>query len=161
MTRTNKPQLSKKSSISEEKKKELFPFFAYLYSKELNPEKYGAAKSMEEWTALIQNNKEDIDTITKAASQLTDEDWQTVEQQYMEVQQNSQIQSIAKGARLKRLKEGSSIKKVTKVKGGMKKKHMCSCGCDLVLSKGNGGKLIESCSCKCKGGKMNKIKKMK
>jgi hypothetical protein len=36
------------SKIPDAKKKELFPYFAYLYSKQLNPEKYGSVASMEE-----------------------------------------------------------------------------------------------------------------
>lgn len=39
-------------------------------------------------------------------------------------------------------------------KGGKKK---CSCGCEMVLSKAAGGKVIETCACKC-GGKMKKKK---
>ena len=34
--------------MDEEKKKELFPFFAYLYSQQMNPEKYGKVTSMDE-----------------------------------------------------------------------------------------------------------------
>lgn len=34
--------------MDETKKKELFPYFAYLYSQQMNPEKYGQIESMEE-----------------------------------------------------------------------------------------------------------------
>ena len=34
--------------ISDEQKQELFPYFAYLYSQQLDPDKYGAASSMDE-----------------------------------------------------------------------------------------------------------------
>lgn len=34
--------------MTNEKKKELFPFFALLYSKQLNPEKYGVIEDIEE-----------------------------------------------------------------------------------------------------------------
>jgi hypothetical protein len=34
--------------MTDEKKKELFPFFALVYSRQLNPEKYGAVESYEE-----------------------------------------------------------------------------------------------------------------
>lgn len=60
--------------MTDEKKQELFPYFAYLYSQQMNPDKYGNGKSIEEWTSLIKESPEDIDAITKAASQLSDED---------------------------------------------------------------------------------------
>ncbi len=34
--------------MTDDKKKELFPYFAYLYSQEINPEKYGQASSIDE-----------------------------------------------------------------------------------------------------------------
>lgn len=132
------------SRIPNEKKKELFPYFAYLYSKELNPEKYGSVTSMEEWTNLIQNSKEDIDTITKAASELTDEDWMAVAKQYEQAQSGTQ-------------QDVPIVKPETFKKGGSMKKK-CSCGCDLVLSKDKGGKLTSKCACNCGGGKLKKKK---
>ena len=60
--------------MTDEKKKQLFPYFAYLYSQQLNPEKYGNTESIEEWTSLIQENPEDIEEITSAASGLSDDD---------------------------------------------------------------------------------------
>ena len=60
--------------MTDEKKKELFPYFAYLYSQELNPDKYGNVSSAEEWTSLIQESPEDINEISAAALELTDED---------------------------------------------------------------------------------------
>ena len=180
----------------EEKKKRLFPYFAYLYSKQLNPDKYGAAKTMEEWSSLIQNNKQDVETITKAAAKLTDKDWDDLEKEYEKEQQEGQQQQAqyaAKGTKLKQLKEKASTrekavakdpnksvpKKETKAaqksiddvpepkvkpakttpqlkKGSTVKKRKCSCGCNLVLTKGEGGKITEKCACNCKGGKIKK-----
>lgn len=60
--------------MTEEKKQKLFPIFAFLYSKEMNPEKYGKVTSIEEWTALIQESPEDIEAITQAATQLSDDE---------------------------------------------------------------------------------------
>ena len=60
--------------MTDEKKKELFPYFAYLYSQQIDPDKYGSVSSPEEWTNLIQENEEDLNTITEAATKLTDED---------------------------------------------------------------------------------------
>ena len=34
--------------MTDEKKRELFPYFAYLYSQEINPEKYGQVESIED-----------------------------------------------------------------------------------------------------------------
>lgn len=138
-------------ALTDEQKQELFPFFAYIYSQQLNPDRYGTAKSMEEWTSLIQESEEDINTIVKAAGELSDEDWTTINNQYMESQQEpaqERIQFAAKGAKLKQ----SAI--VTKSKGG----KTCSCGCKMLLSKEAGGKLKSTCACKC-GGKMKKKNK--
>ena len=228
-------QLGGAININEEKKKELFPYFAYIYSQKLNPEKYGTATSLEEWTALIQDNPEDVDIITEAAGQLSNDDWESISQQYAEAQQGEQVdltkkpQSAAKGANLKMLKSQKTTpnKEVTKaisnpvltkatggkanivepkpterystskpiksktelnsdgtykftgkyetvtptatkekggkvvpikdkvklIKKGSSKK--CTCGCELIKSKAAGGKVIETCACKC-GGKMKK-----
>lgn len=160
-------------AITKEQKEVLFPYFAYLYSKKMNPEKYSSATSVQEWVELIQDNKEDIDAITKAATQLTDEDWKELEDQYHQEQQieSEKVQMVAKGAKLKKLK-GDSIKNankevtqaiskpvITQGKKGMKAKRKCSCGCNLILSKENGGKVTEKCSCNCKGGKLKMKKK--
>lgn len=45
-------------------------------------------------------------------------------------------------------------------KGGKMNKKKCACGCDLVISKGDGGKLTSTCACKC-GGKLEKGGKLK
>lgn len=34
--------------MTEEKKKQLFPYFAYVYSQQLNPNKYGEVSSFDE-----------------------------------------------------------------------------------------------------------------
>lgn len=122
------------SNTLEKKKEKLFPFFAYLYSKELNPEKYGSVNSIEDWSSIIQNNEEDISVIVKAATQLTEEDWNSLEKQYNQIEKDKEIQVAAKG---------------TKLKETSKKKKKCSCGCDLILSKEKGGKIIETCACGC------------
>lgn len=148
--------------MDEEKKKELFPFFAYLYSQQMNPEKYGKVTSMDEWIELIQEDEEDVKKVTEAAKKLTDEEWDLLDKQYAEIQsKESSVETslfAKKGAVLKILKEQKVSKQISlptfKVGGKIKK---CSCGCNLVLSKGTGGKLTESCACKC-GGKIKKKK---
>ena len=111
--------------MTEEKKQQLFPYFAYLFSQEINPEKYGAAESVEEWTNLIQDNPEDIEQIATAAKQLSDEDWEELEAQYAEAQGAEEAQLAKKGAKLKKLQE---LKK-----GGKKKR--CACGCEMISKK--------------------------
>ena len=132
--------------MTEEKKKQLFPYFAYLYSQQLNPEKYGNAESIEEWTSLIQESPEDIEEITNAASGLSDDDWAEIEAQYNEEQSSDEVEMAKKGAKLKKLQ---ALKKSPKAK-------KCACGCDLVTFKEKGGKLSTKCSCNCKGGKVSK-----
>lgn len=153
------------AKISDEKKQELFPYFAYLYSQQLDPEKYGSIKSMKEWIELIQDNEEDIEAITKAAEKLTPEDWDSLEVQYNQAKEtgaqeiaSQETQYAAKGAKLKKLRALNNIEIVESYKKGGKstksaksKKKKCKCGCDLILSKGTGGKIIQKCSCGCKG----------
>ena len=126
--------------MTEEKKKQLFPYFAYLYSQQLNPEKYGNAESIEEWTSLIQESPEDIEEITSAASGLSDDDWAEIEAQYNEEQSSDEVEMAKKGAKLKKLKE---FKKGAK----MGKKKKCACGCDLISKKEFGGTIVDTCTC--------------
>lgn len=160
-------QLGGAINITDDKKKELFPYFAYVYSQQMNPEKYGSVQSIEEWTALIQENEKDIKTITKAAAKLSNDDWDKLNQQYAEAQSTSGKQDIvtaAKGTKLQKLSDNKNKKPIqlpvlATAKGGKvkPKKTKCSCGCDLILSKAEGGKVISTCSCKC-GGKIKKKK---
>jgi len=145
-------------NITEDQKKELFPFFAYLYSQQLNPEKYGQLKPDEEWSSLISDDEDAINQITKAYTQLKDEDIIALseqQKQYVEAQKSTtpNMQYAAKGTTIKKLQEFS------KAKGGKiaPKKKKCSCGCDLISTKAEGGKIVETCSCKC-GGKLKKKK---
>lgn len=126
--------------MTDEQKQELFPYFAYTYSKQTNPEKYGNI-SFKQWYSEIQNNQDpdlNIDEIKEYASQLPEEEWDNLGQMYEQEQSQSELQFAAKGAKLKMLKN---------------KTKKCSCGCDMITVKGEGGKLISSCSCKC-GGKL-------
>ena len=124
--------------MTDERKQELFPYFAYMYSQQMDPDKYGNV-STDEWSNLIKDNQDDIDKITEAAGQLGDEDWDQLDKQYTDSQQQSQdsdLQFAAKGAKLKKLKATKTAK--------------CSCGCELITTKEEGGKLSTKCACGCK-----------
>ena len=122
--------------MDETKKKELFPYFAYLYSQQMNPEKYGQIESMEEWIKTIQESEDDTQQIIQAAEQLTDEDWTNLDEQYSQQKESNDAMLAAKGAKLKKLKN---------------KAKKCKCGCDMVTVKEKGGKMISKCSCGCGG----------
>lgn len=153
--------------MDETKKQQLFPYFAYLYSQQLNPEKYGQVNSIEEWTKLIQESPEDIEKITAAAGELGEEDWTSLEQQYAEAQEES-VQFAKKGAKLKQLKQGAvknankevntAVSKpvITQAKKGMKNPKRCKCGCELITVKEDGGKLTSKCACGCSTKKLKK-----
>lgn len=137
--------------MTDEKKKQLFPIFAYLYSKQLNPQKYGEAPKggldetdFKNWTEVIQQNPEDMDAITQAATKLSDEEWDS-----LETQVSQQTPSAKSGAKLNKLKKLQSLKK-----GAAPKK--CGCGCNLIDYKEAGGKMSSKCACKCGGGSMKK-----
>lgn len=133
--------------MTEEKKKQLFPIFAFLYSKQLNPEKYGKVQSIEEWTKLIQESPEDVELITQEASKLSDEGWSDIESQVS--QESSESPQFAKaGAKLNTLKK---LQKHKASKSSEPKK--CTCGCTMVDKKEKGGKIVSSCSCGCKAEK--------
>lgn len=124
--------------MTDERKQELFPYFAYMYSQQMDPDKYGNV-STDEWSNLIKDNQDDIDKITEAAGQLGDEDWDQLDKQYTDSQQQSQdsdLQFAAKGAKLKKLKATKTAK--------------CSCGCELITTKEEGGKISTKCACGCK-----------
>lgn len=57
-----------------EKKQQLFPYFAFLYSKQVNPEKYESVEDMEEWSSLIESDEDTLSKINQVVEQLTDED---------------------------------------------------------------------------------------
>lgn len=129
--------------MKKEQVEKLLPYFAYKYSKQLNPEKYGEV-SMEEWANLIGQNPEDEKAIVEAAKALTEEDWSALDKEYSSmVQESSSPQFAEKGAKLEYLK-----KLKTKQSKPVAKK--CSCGCDLIEKKDKGGKIISTCSCGCK-----------
>lgn len=148
--------------MTDEKKKQLFPFFAYMYSKQLNPEKYGRINNIKEWTNAIKDNTEDINTISKRAAALTDEEWDGIDQEYANQTQDesgnpvtntdTDAQYAKKGAKLKELQEFKKGKKIPEVK-------KCGCGCDMIDVKEEGGKISSHCSCKC-GGKVKKESKI-
>ena len=124
--------------MNNEEKKALFPFFAYQFSQKMNPEKYGATSSIEEWSQLLQENEADANTIIAEAEKLTDEDWNELNKQYSEQQANEKLEEVqyaAKGAKLKKLSSMKSKK--------------CKCGCSMITTKEEGGKLSMKCSCGC------------
>lgn len=128
------------------RKKELFPYFAYSYSRENDPAKYGNAVEFDEWYGIIKDDEPMLDKITQEAGGLEDSAWELLEEKYAATDDSvSEEPQIAKcGAKIKTLKHkrGNKMKK-------------CSCGCDLVMAKEKGGKLKSTCSCGC-GGKMKK-----
>lgn len=123
--------------MDDERKKELFPYFAYMYSQQMDPDTYGSVNSIEDWTNLIQNNEEDMNKITSAAEALSDDDWDNLDKQYTEQTEEEEKQATifaAKGAKLKKLRQ--SAKK-------------CACGCKTVMVK-EGGRMVEKCPCEDK-----------
>lgn len=163
--------------MNSNRKKELFPFFAFVYSQQMNPERYGSAQTFEEWSNVLQQYPEDVDEITKAAAQLTDQDWVDLETQYNEKTSSPSVENeipaepveeeteealmAKKGAKLNKIKTLQSYKK------GKAMSKKCACGCDMVMVKEKGGKLTSKCACGCKskkeeGGKINeKVTSMK
>lgn len=91
--------------LTEERKKEIFPYFAYLYTKENLPEKYGNVKTFEEWSDLLDENPEDAELIVKAASSLTDEQWEVIDAEYSKLKApKEQVLKAKKGNYLTRLR---------------------------------------------------------
>lgn len=139
--------------MTDEKKKKLFPFFALMYSQQLDPEKYGAAQNYEEWSKLLEDNPEDANKIAEAATQLTDEQWTEIEAEY-----NQEISPAEKSIDLTKEKtllakggaKVDTLKKLQAYKKGKKMSKKCACGCAMIGKKAKGGKMVYKCSCGCK-----------
>lgn len=137
-----------------EKKQKLLPYFAFLYSKQVNPEKYESVDNMEEWSSLIESDEETLSKINQVVEELTDEDWNIIESRYNDEfkkadTKNTVAQFAKNGAKL------DTLKKLSSYKSGGKK---CKCGCELVVSKEEGGKLVSKCACGCESKKLPKKK---
>ena len=137
-----------------EKKQKLLPYFAFLYSKQVNPEKYESVDNMEEWSSLIESDEETLSKINQVVEELTDEDWNIIESRYNDEfkkadTKNAVAQFAKNGAKL------DTLKKLSSYKSGGKK---CKCGCELVVSKEEGGKLVSKCACGCESKKLPKKK---
>lgn len=142
--------------MTNEKKKELFPYFAWVYSKQMDPGKYGETDEYEEWAKVIEDNPKDIEVIAEAASTLTDEQWSALGEDYQSMTEEAPAEEVEtedveepieakKGAKLENLKKLQSLKKGKAL--GAKK---CGCGCAMVTAKEKGGKIVSKCSCGCK-----------
>ena len=137
-----------------EKKQKLLPYFAFLYSKQVNPEKYESVDNMEEWSSLIESDEETLSKINQVVEELTDEDWNIIESRYNDEfkkadTKNTVAQFAKNGAKLDTLKKLSSYKSEGK---------KCKCGCELVVTKEEGGKLVSKCACGCESKKLPKKK---
>ena len=108
--------------MTEARKKELFPYFAYLFSKEMNAERYGSTESVEDWVSKIQANPKDMEAVVTAASQLTDEDWENLEQEYMKLNINDydREQEYTDDEEVEIAKKGAKLKKLQAMKKGKK-----------------------------------------
>lgn len=131
--------------MENERKQKLLPYFAFLYSKEVAPDRYGNIESIEEWSKMIESDLETLEKINTAVDQLTDEDWKSLENRYNEETssgsaKNTVTQFAKNGAKL------NSLKKLKNYKKGGKK---CKCGCEIVITKEEGGKLVSKCACGC------------
>jgi len=122
--------------MTNELKKDLFPYFAYNYSKKDNPAKYGANMTFDEWFSLIDEDESLVNVITEKALELSDYEWQKIREDYMS------IPSDKKGGKLDHLKKLQKGKKLNVKK--------CSCGCDFTAVKEKGGKIVSKCACGCK-----------
>ena len=128
--------------MTDERKQQLVSIYAFLKSRELNPEKYGEVEDPEKWAAIIGEDPEMVKTLTDEMSNLPEEYWNELDQQYSDT---SQVQSAKNGAKLENLKKLQTYKKGSKMKS-----KKCACGCDLVETKEAGGKITSKCACGCK-----------
>lgn len=74
---------------------------------------------------------------------MSDEDWDALDQQYTEQSKASEdpVISAKKGAKLMKLKNAAK---------------KCKCGCEMITSKAEGGKLVSKCACGCNTAKKEK-----
>lgn len=116
-------------------KEELFPYFGFLYAKQVRPDEYGQVTSVEEWASKVEKDESFLSEIQTAAEQLSEDEWV----QFGEAAEaaSSEVQHAKQGAKLNRLKKLHSAGK-------------CKCGCKLLKAE-KGGKLTCSCGCKLIG----------
>lgn len=93
------------STCDKRKEKRITLFFALLYSKQLNPEKYGVIEDIEEWSKALESNEEDVNKVIAAASELSDEDWDSLEKQYTEQTATQEVPMARNGAKLEKIKK--------------------------------------------------------
>lgn len=127
--------------MTDERKQQLVSIYAFLKSRELNPEKYGEVEDPEKWSTLIGEDPEMVKTLTEEMANLPEEYWDELDQQY---QEENEVQSAKNGGKLKNLQNLQAYKK-----GGKMKSKKCACGCDLVETKEAGGKITSKCACGC------------
>lgn len=169
--------------MNSQKKQQLFPFLIMF---KLN-EQIGDGKTLQERSEVeteqlmglavqVKDSPELFDQMIETAVSFSDEDWSSLEQEYInytnskstiptdntvdkttineeEMEEDQASITAKKGAKLQQLqayRKGATVKK----------KKMCSCGCELVSKKEAGGKIVESCSCGCQmkkeqGGKIS------
>lgn len=120
--------------MTDERKKQLFPDFAIQYAKQLDPEKYGSIANAEELFEILQYYPEDKDSIINKAEQMNDSDWEEF---------GVQIDYAKNGMKFKAI----YLNELQKFKSGGK---TCKCGCKMVMTKEQGGKLSSKCACGCK-----------
>lgn len=89
--------------------------------------------------SFLSEYPDDVQMLAEEFKTKTPEDLQNDKEfmQLYSILTQGQQQLAKKGAKLKNLKK-------------------CSCGCDLILTKEQGGKITSKCACNCKGNKMKK-----
>lgn len=126
--------------MDEERFQQLLTALVVKKAKEMKPEVYGG-EDVKDAIEKLNQNEQDKNQIMQHIKELGESG--ELEKELMEIEQSQDQTSYLKnGGKLDYLQ---SLKK-----GGKMKSKKCSCGCDLVMKKEKGGKLVQSCACGCK-----------
>lgn len=153
--------------MTDQKRKELFPYFAYVYSVIKDPNKYGKTK-FEDWYNQVSSDKSFLNEVSKVASDTSgkyDQIWAKAEEVAagkISEDQDSADQQAAQAAQsdVQQAEKGAKLNNLKKLQAAKSKK--CKCGCEMVSVKEIGGKMTSKCACGCsipkkaKGGLINK-----
>ena len=150
--------------MTDQKKKELFPYFAYVYSIMKDPDKYGKSK-FEDWYNQVSSNKPLLGEISQVAADSSgkyDKIWAKAEEVYNTKGAGNQsgggddyseaTSGLADSSQY--AKKGSKLDTLKKLQSTKASPKKCKCGCEMISVKEEGGKMTSKCACNCGGSKI-------
>lgn len=122
--------------MDQETKVTLRNLFKLVFASNKDKDKYSKVESFEELDEILAANPEDNAAVEEAINSYTDEELLS-----MAAELKEELTPVAKS--------GGKVEYLGKLQK-YKKGKKCKCGCDLIFSKEDGGKITQKCACGCK-----------